>query len=881
MTVEDRTEAEKDKRLRLIRTALDRHWDYYDVEIVGELEPAQADILEVEGCPVSLRKWIRNYNGPYVILRSKLLYCQHVMLWSSLEGASGPIGIKSYCTNFFHIAQMDSAVENLLGEGTTPRNPSDQASSHLYSVEIQICHLLTDETCLWINPSTKISSLKDKTDREFLFLEFDKKQNSSDTPQVFDLKRARIKVKIMDYNLNIAYAHNSNYDLTQRQVPGVKEYTLKLVDQQTKNVLTIGVRMGKKAVEGPAGFIHEDEMTLLFLKYEFREKKNDSREPVASPMISSVNMPYTPGMKSPLQAPVLSSQQDSNTSSLSWLRTPGTQVLKPPGQGTSKPLNDLKLQNQYPGPDTLFGLEQNSPPLNGLSGAARRQGVPPMTLTSPNLLTPLNGYNSRTGNMIYNQYPSPNFQYLQNPMMGLPSSPLIHQPRPFGMMGSSAMGFPQMNPLASQFNSMGLDTGLQMGFNSHQVGNRRNRLHSRRQDTRTSLYEKNDGDRRAIKDTTPRHYMLSECVGKVVLLAKSQSGSRFVQEKLNEPEYFNLFYNELKVQVADLMMDNFGHYAIEALFAVSDNEQRLFLVMNLAPSIAVVSCHKQGSFSIQAMMDTLQTQSQIEMLVEALSKHVMQIILNCSGHYVILRFLSKFGWPYTRFVHRALVGHCYDFSTDHYGLRVMKAAVDAGPHSQLTNVFNCIVKHTNTLVENQYGNYIIQHLLDVCPAQITSTIKEKLSGKYVRYSKQKFSSNVVEKVIRHSNKETERRLSIKNSKKTEEGGDTESKDWREIIVQELCTKADDLISDKYGNYCLQTALQSATHDPELLSELIGAITPHLDSLRENVRAKWNKLLESARVQSNHANHKNKIGDVGGNSESKHKSELLARMPYVG
>jgi len=326
-------------------------------------------------------------------------------------------------------------------------------------------------------------------------------------------------------------------------------------------------------------------------------------------------------------------------------------------------------------------------------------------------------------------------------------------------------------------------------------------------------------------------------------------------------------------------MDNFGHYAIEALFATSGDDQRLFLVMNLAPSIAVVSCHKQGSFSIQAMMDSLRSGPEIETLVEALSKHVMQIILNCSGHYVILRFLSKFGWPYTRFVHRALVGHCYDFSTDHYGLRVMKAAVDAGPHSQLTNVFNCIVKHTNTLVENQYGNYIIQHLLDVCPLPITNTIKEKLSGKFVRYSKQKFSSNVVEKVIRHSNKETEKRLNHKGAKKGEGSSEGKETDWREIIVRELCEKADDLISDKYGNYCLQTALQSATNDPELLGELTRAITPHLDSLRENVRAKWNKLLETARVQSNHVSKKSKkMGGFRGRTQRKHKSETHRGTP---
>merc|ERR550534_593399 len=212
----------------------------------------------------------------------------------------------------------------LLGDCTLLSNPSDQAISHFYSIEIQICHLLTDETCLWINSSDKISSFKDKSNREFLFLEFDNKQNSSDSPQVFDLKRARIKVKIMDYSLNTAHVHNANYDLTQGHVPGVNEYKLELVDQQTKNVLTVGLRMGKKAVEGPSGLTHDDEMTLCFLKYEFREKKKDFREPVASPMISNMNMHYPLGMRSPLQ-------------------------------GMSKLPHEGKLHPQYSGPDTLFG----------------------------------------------------------------------------------------------------------------------------------------------------------------------------------------------------------------------------------------------------------------------------------------------------------------------------------------------------------------------------------------------------------------------------------------------------------------------------------------------------------------------------------------------
>merc|ERR1712176_1011214 len=141
------------------------------------------------------------------------------------------------------------------------------------------------------------------------------------------------------------------------------------------------------------------------------------------------------------------------------------------------------------------------------------------------------------------------------------------------------------------------------------------------------------------------------------------------------------------------------------------------------------------------------------------------------------------------------------------------------------------VKHASTLVENQYGNYIIQHLLDLGPKDVTDTIKEKMHGKFVRYSKQKFSSNVVEKCLRHSGNEMKCGIGLK--------------DWTTIIVRELLAKAGELISDKYGNYCLQTALQAATDHPCLLQEFAKSTKPHLDTLRENVKAKWCKLLESA------------------------------------
>lgn len=87
-----------------------------------------------------------------------------------------------------------------------------------------------------------------------------------------------------------------------------------------------------------------------------------------------------------------------------------------------------------------------------------------------------------------------------------------------------------------------------------------------------------------------------QVVGNVLRLAKTHSGSRFMQSKLDARDivYFNLFYEEMKEHVPDLMIDNFGHFAIEKLIALCNDEQCLYLLQRLAQSLPIVACQKHG-----------------------------------------------------------------------------------------------------------------------------------------------------------------------------------------------------------------------------------------------------------------------------------------------
>jgi len=51
------------------------------------------------------------------------------------------------------------------------------------------------------------------------------------------------------------------------------------------------------------------------------------------------------------------------------------------------------------------------------------------------------------------------------------------------------------------------------------------------------------------------------------------------------------------------------------------------------------------------------------------------------------------------------------------------------------------------MVRDQYGNYVIQYVVDLKNMEINGRIVDRLKGSILELSNEKFSSNVVEKVF--------------------------------------------------------------------------------------------------------------------------------------
>lgn len=341
--------------------------------------------------------------------------------------------------------------------------------------------------------------------------------------------------------------------------------------------------------------------------------------------------------------------------------------------------------------------------------------------------------------------------------------------------------------------------------------------------------------------------------GKLLTCAKTQNGSRYIQNHLREPAFFEKAMKELLPAIPDLMMDNFGHYTIERMVMLANHEQKMMMVRSAVRDFSAVACHKQGSFSIQATMQMLDNAEQMQVIKEGLAKDPLTIMLSSSGHYVVLgyaRVISNPAKPYYQefrdmdFIQTTLLRHTVEICNDHYGLRCVKMLLDNCRRTIRAEVYQAMVDVIDQIVENQYGNYIVQHLLEVAPKRIKEHIIENLIPMVVGLSRQKFSSNVVERALK-----TCQLMYLKRIK----ADPSEGKHVRESslyrILDVLSNGAADLINDRFGNYCLQSALMMSLQHIELINMLIPRVRPLVLGLRENIRAKWTKLLNSAEKQA--------------------------------
>ena len=303
---------------------------------------------------------------------------------------------------------------------------------------------------------------------------------------------------------------------------------------------------------------------------------------------------------------------------------------------------------------------------------------------------------------------------------------------------------------------------------------------------------------------------LSSLGGEIYTLCKDQHGCRFLQKKLEDrnPEEVHMIWLETNQHVIELMTDPFGNYLCQKLLEYCNDEERTVLIENASRDLVRIALNQHGTRALQKMIEFISTPGQIQTIINALRHRVVELIQDLNGNHVIQKCLNKLSPTDAQFIFDAVGTHCVDVGTHRHGCCVLQRCIDHASGEQKAWLIRQISNNAFVLVQDPFGNYVVQYILDLNEPIFTEPLVAMFQGRVGQLSKQKFSSNVIEKCLRCAQEPS-----------------------KDMLIEEMLqpSELDRLLRDSFANYVIQTALDYA--NPPMKARLIDAIRPYLPAIR--------------------------------------------------
>ncbi|CAD7936389.1 unnamed protein product [Amoebophrya sp. A25] len=306
-------------------------------------------------------------------------------------------------------------------------------------------------------------------------------------------------------------------------------------------------------------------------------------------------------------------------------------------------------------------------------------------------------------------------------------------------------------------------------------------------------------------------------------IAKDKWKSRSLQRSLMESdeEMTTLIYEKAEPAFIQLLSDQYGNYLSQKILEHCSDEHFDTLFSKVEDQLATLANEVHGTRAVQKFVEEGIRRGRTQKIIDALLDSVESLSRSVTGFHVVVKLLEKLESPYSEDVLKKL---CYDresvvtMSKDQWGCCVLKTCIDkAGDAAQQRFITETIVGSTLELVQDPYGNYVVQHLLATTkPSEddfVLPQMIERLKDHVLDLCQQKFSSNVLEKVLTTA-PDSQKAVLI-------QGVLTAGKMEIHNVVQHL-------LFHQYGNYVLQQTL-SVAKEPHHTT-LIDAIRPHVHSI---------------------------------------------------
>ena len=306
----------------------------------------------------------------------------------------------------------------------------------------------------------------------------------------------------------------------------------------------------------------------------------------------------------------------------------------------------------------------------------------------------------------------------------------------------------------------------------------------------------------------------SRCKGNFEQIIRTHKGSRIFQNYLKNTHYdiLHLIFSEIKNKLTELLKDSYSNYFCKKLFRNLSQKDRIEYLTIIQPELNILSKDSIATYPIQNIIEELGSKNEKSIFYLGIKNYIDNFAYNIYGARILEKILAYFEDEFKKEIIEYICENFLELAYNNNGICLVKKILLMTHKKDLhIKLKKLVFDNALNLIVHQYGNYAIQIIIENWDETDLKEILEIYENKYIFLSNQKFSSNVMERILEKSEKNLEN------------------------YINEISKgyNLNELLKNKYGNFVIKKAYDLANGN---LKKKLG------ESINENL-----KLLDNTKI----------------------------------
>ena len=244
----------------------------------------------------------------------------------------------------------------------------------------------------------------------------------------------------------------------------------------------------------------------------------------------------------------------------------------------------------------------------------------------------------------------------------------------------------------------------------------------------------------------------------------SQRTTIILQKSLMEisKDTIDIIIKEMSGTFSANIKNKNGNYFCSDLFKVCDTNQRITILKELSNTLSDDCIDEYGTHPIQHLVELSKTEEEYQLILFSFKdfNKIINASLNQNGSYVIQKIIVYIPERFRLDFNLILIKFLSSLAMDMYGVCTVKKFIGYTKNElHIKQILNIILTNFVSISKNQYGNYLIQYILEYWWNSKEGTFLKKICmSKFHILAENHFSSYICDLFIKLSSLEEKESL---------------------------------------------------------------------------------------------------------------------------